>query len=675
MKISKEIMEEFIYKINGESPFLLQSKIWSSPVVGFSYNKSRSIKFMDALMKANIVKENREDVICILADWETVAEGIFFTDKAMYVNSPKNETKRFSVRYNEIDEIKYYSSLAELKIVSNNREYYVTHPMWSKRDINIFLQFATGFSEFDETDKKRIENIKIENAENKDVASVISGIIYGDVSNASTLYGMDKFNTPRGHGFAAEHANHLHDKIRNVDFFGQNKVKMVGEEIDPATGRIVKDGADRIVNGVNIQTKYCRSGSACIAECFEDNKFRYFNSDGTPMQIEVPSDMYDSAIQAMENRISRGEVPGITDPKEAKNIIRKGNYTYNQARNIAKAGNIDSIKFDATNGAIVATSAFGISAAISFATSIWNGEDAKVALKTATHTGLKVGGTTFITAVLSGQLSKAGLNSALVGSSEAIVQIMGPKASAALVNAFRSGNNIYGAAAMKSAAKMLRGNVITGGVTVVVLSSADVVNIFRGRISGKQLFKNITNTTSTVAGGTAGWVGGAAAGAKVGAVVGSIFPGAGTAIGGAIGGTVGGLIGSVAGGTVSGKISDTVLGTFIEDDADEMVRIIEKVFTQLAEDYLLNQNEVENILGNLSEKLNGKTLKDMFESDNRRSFAKNLLIDEIKKEVAKRQTIVMPSEEKMQMSLREVLEEISDEMEKSQKQSAAMNMI
>lgn len=35
----------------------------------------------------------------------------------------------------------------------------------------------------------------------------------------------------------------------------------------------------------------------------------------------------------------------------------------------------------------------------------------------------------------------------------------------------------------------------------MVLSSVDVVNIFRGRISGKQLFKNIAGTTATVAGG------------------------------------------------------------------------------------------------------------------------------------------------------------------------------
>lgn len=668
MMLTKDILEEVIYKINAESPFFLKDRMWSAPTVGFSYNNSIGIGLMDTLMKANIVREKRDDVICVLADWKTVAEGIFFTDKAMYVNSPKNETKHFSVRYNEIEELRYYASTAELKIVANNRTYYITNTMWSKRNINIFLQFVTGFAEFDENDQKCIKDIKIERAENQDFAAVIAGTIYGDVSNASTLYGMDKFSTPRGHGFAAEHANHLHDKIHNMDFFGQDKVKMVGEEIDPKTGRIVKNGADRIVNNVNIQTKYCRSGSECVAACFENNKFRYFNVDGTPMQIEVPSDMYDSAVQAMESRISRGEIKGVTDPKEAENIVRKGNYTYKQARNIAKAGNVDSIKFDSTNGAIVATSAFGISAAISFAVSVWNGEDTKIALKTATYTGLKVGGTTFITAVLSSQLSKAGLNSALVGSSEALVQIMGPKASAMLVNAFRSGNNIYGAAAMKSAAKLLRGNIITGGVTVVVLSSADIVNIFRGRISGKQLFKNITNTTSTVAGGTAGWAGGASVGAKIGATVGSIFPGAGTAIGGAIGGTLGGLIGSVAGGTASGKVSDTVLGAFIEDDADEMVKIIEKVFTQLAEDYLLNQKEAENVTGKLSNKLSAKTLRDMFESDDRRVFAEVLLIDEIEKEIAKRKMITLPSEKNMQESLKEVLEELATELENVQTQ-------
>lgn len=485
--------------------------------------------------------------------------------------------------------------------------------------------------------------------------ATIGGIVYGNVSNASTFYGSDKFATPRGHGFAAEQANHLYDKVANADFFGQGKVRMVGEAIDPNTGHIIKDGADRIVNGTNIQTKYCKTGGKCISECFENGRFRYLNPDGTPMQIEVPSDKYDTAIQAMKSRIKNGEVPGVTDPDDARKIVRKGHFTYEQAKNIAKAGTVESITFDAANGAIIATSAFGISTVLSFATSVWNGESFDVAIKNATYTGLKVGGTTFITAVLASQLSKAGLNSALVSSSETIVSIMGPKASAMLVNAFRSGSNIYGAAAMKSAAKLLRGNAITGAVSVVVLSSVDVVNIFRGRISGKQLFKNVTNTAATVAGGTAGWVGGATAGAAIGSVI--------PIIGTAIGGFVGGLLGSFAAGAASSKVSNAVLGAFIEDDAEEMVRIIEKVFQSLATDYLLNQAEAESVVDALKDELTGGTLKDMFASSNRNAFAKKLLVKHIEKEVKKRKRIVMPSDEAMKNSLRAVLEEMADSEE------------
>lgn len=493
-----------------------------------------------------------------------------------------------------------------------------------------------------------------EDKENIDGAQ-IAGDIWGNVSNASTIYGSDKFNTPRGHGFAAEQANHLYDKVTMGDFFGQGKVKLVGEDIDPETGHIVKNGADRVVNGVNIQTKYCSTGGKCIEECFENGKFRYFNPDGTPMQVEVPSDKYEAAVKAMRNRIEKGEVPGITNPEEAEKIVRKGHFTYEQVKNIAKAGTIESITFDAVNGAIIATGAFGISAAISFATSIWNEEQFDVAIKNATYTGLKVGGTTFITAVLAGQLSKAGLNSALVGSSEAIVSMMGPKASAMLVNAFRSGGNIYGAAAMKSAAKMLRGNAITGAVTVVVLSSADVVNIFRGRISGKQLFQNMANTATTVVGGTAGWVGGATVGASVGSAV--------PIIGTAIGGLIGGLVGSFAAGTAAGKATNAVLGAFIEDDAKEMVDIIEKTFQKMANDYLLNKKEAENVVNMLQKDLTGSTLKDMFASSDRKKYAKNLLIKYVEKEVGSRKKIILPTEEQMQESLRTVLEEMADESE------------
>lgn len=472
-------------------------------------------------------------------------------------------------------------------------------------------------------------------------AAEVAGAIYANVSNASTIYGMDKFNTLRGHGFAAEHANHLFDTLTGRD------ATLVG-------GDNVKNGADRIVDNISIQSKYCRSGSACINECFDSSgNFKYLNPNGSPMQIEVPSDKYDAAITSLKDKISKGKVPGCSNPDDAEKIVRKGNFTYEQAKNIAKFGTIESITFDAVNGVIVATYAAGVSSALSFAVAIWNGSDYKPAIKLAAMSGLKVGGTAFVTSLISSQLARAGLNSFLVGSTDTIVSVMGPKASAILANAFRSGTNIYGAAAMKSASKLLRTNTITAAATFVVLSSVDVVDIFRGKISGTQLCKNLLNTASSVAGGSAGWVAGAAAGAALG----SIVPG----VGNAVGGIVGGLLGAFSGGTVVAKGTGKILDTFVEGDANKMVKIIEDIFKELAFDYLLNEQEAKNICEKLQGKLSGSELKKMFASNDKRSFAQNILVPIVENEVKGRSKIQLPSNKELVFGLREVLEELEDD--------------
>lgn len=469
----------------------------------------------------------------------------------------------------------------------------------------------------------------------KEAGALAGGITFGNFQTTNKLYNEEKFHARQGHGFAAEQANTLYDNLTG------HKARVVGDNN-------ARNGADRILDGIEIQSKYCATGSRCINECFADDgkgAFRYYTNNGKPMAIEVPSDKYEAAVSAMEEKIRRGQVKGITDPSEAKNIVKKGHFTYEQAKNIAKAGTVESLTYDAINGVIISASSFGISAVVSFATSMWNGDDFDIALKNAATSGIRVGGTTFITTVLASQLSKAGLNSALVGSSEAIVRLMGPKASAILANAFRSGTNIYGAAAMKSAARLLRGNVITASVSVVVLSTFDIADILRGRISGKQLFKNLTNTTSSVAGGTAGWVGGAAIGS-------AIFPGVGT--------VVGGLIGSIGAGMLANKASDAILSNIVEDDADELVRIIEKEFSNLALDYLLTQKEAEKVADALRDVLNGKLLKDMFASNNKSNFARDLLIPLIESEVSKREKIFLPTNEQFIYEIKNILEEIPD---------------
>lgn len=101
-------------------------------------------------------------------------------------------------------------------------------------------------------------------------AGVIAGIVDGISRNLDKIYREEKFGVAQGHGFAAERANNLYDNLT-----GKNS-EIVGDDN-------AKNGADRIVNGVNIQSKYCNTGSKCVRECFDNGKFRYYNPDGSPM--------------------------------------------------------------------------------------------------------------------------------------------------------------------------------------------------------------------------------------------------------------------------------------------------------------------------------------------------------------------------------------------------------
>lgn len=678
---TKADLAKIIYSIHQESPLLIAKRGFTD----FSLHNKAMFSYDKSLTSTRIFsfKENEweddEVLICVL---KFINNGsLSISNRALYLNDSK-KFEQGRIPYNEILQFEYSEETDVLRIYTTT-ELKISSLALNKRALTAFLHFATGMIEDvnllqqihqkhknaqKDDESKATQKVEIPvNADNSN-ESLITGLIYSDISHANTLYATRMFTTPKGHGFAAECANHLRDKIQHMDFFGQGKVQLVGEQKDPTTGRIIKNGADRIVNGEYIQTKYCRSGSACVSECFENNQFRYLNADGSPMQIEVPSDMYDAAVQAMQERIKRGEVPGVKDPNQAKNIIRKGHYTYKQARNIAKAGNIDSLKFDAMNGAIVATSAMGITFALQFVQICLNEKDAKKALKGAVIEGLKSGGFSFVTSVVASQLQKTTLaRGVFIASSDAIAKALGPKGCSVLVNAFRSsGKNIYGAAATKSAAKLLRGNVVMASITAVALSAWDARKLIDGRISGGQYIKNTIRTGSSVAGGTAGAVAGGAMGAKIGAVIGTFFaPGAGTAIGGTIGGLVGSLMGGVVAGSASGKAADSVTGVFIEDDAVKMEKILKNVIHQLVEEYLLSQDECNSIIQQINSIIEKRKnfFEEMHASTDREQFVRNLFEPLFERKIAKRKPTKMPSAEAICATLREVLEDIPDAIE------------
>lgn len=562
--------------------------------------------------------------------------GCLFTDEKVYFLEAMEKPQK--VWYDEIDTITLAGASDEpdnqrfLRLyMSDGKIFEWQNPALNKTALGQFVLI-----------NRKIEQAESENAIHlfynaiNDTGATIGGLAAGAHGTVNKSYDEERFHSRQGHGFAAERANDLFDRAT-----GHN-AKIVGDDN-------AKNGPDRIVDGIKIQSKYCKTGSRCVSECFEQNgkgSFRYMTDNG-PMQIEVPADKYQDAIQAMEAKIRNGQVPGVTDPKEASKIIRKGHFTYQQAVNIAKAGTVESLVYDAANGVVIGSSALGISAVITFATSFWNGETPEICLQRAAYSGLKVGGVTFLATLLGGQLSKAGLNSMLVGITEKIVSKLGPKASAVLINAFRSSSqaSLAGAAAMKSAAKLLRGNIISGTITFALFSSADVARMFCGRISGAQLFKNLLCTASSMGGGSVGMLAGAALGSAV-------LPGAGSVIGG--------IGGAILAGTASEKAVHTISDQFIEDDADKMAQILQDVFVEESKEYLLTAKETEKSLDILSEKLNGHTLRDMFSSIDQKEFARNLIIPILEDRVKKRTHVYLPTRYALTQALRTTLESIGD---------------
>ena len=432
-----------------------------------------------------------------------------------------------------------------------------------------------------------------------------------------------RFNGRQGHGYAAEQGNNLYDTIngRNAEILGDDNAK---------------NGPDRMVDGQLIQTKYCQNANASVNSGFKNGKYRYLDSNGNPMQLEVPSDQYDEAIRIMEEKIRKGQVPGCKNPKDASKIIRKGNITLKQAINIAKAGTVESLVFDAVHGAVIGLSAAGISSTIILARALWNGEDLDTALDIAMYSGIQAGGITFVTSVISSQITKTSVSNLLIEPSNELVKLLPSTVRKQLLAAIRDGAPIYGAAASKNLAKLLRGNFITQVVTVLVLSSNDIFHYAQGKISGKQLFKEVTTLVSGLIGGGVG-----------GVLLAPLGP-------------VGVIIGGIIGTGLSSEAMRRLLNQFIEDDAVKLIEIVNRRLTILANDYLLSKCELDLVVEVLRGCLVYSKLLEMYASKDRIIFADELVEKCITSVIIWRSNILIPDQVTLTKSISRVLMKIEN---------------
>lgn len=403
-------------------------------------------------------------------------------------------------------------------------------------------------------------------------------------------------NTPAGHGEMAEEAITMLDKLHGLD------AKVIGRDN-------AKNGADRQIGDIFIQTKYYNSARGSLEACFnpETGQYRYMK-DGKPMQLEVPKDQYQKVLDGFKKKIEKGKVPGVTDPNEASNIVRKGRLTYQQAVNLTKPGTIESLSYDALTGVVTCSSTLGITFVTTAFLTFRRTGDMKQAVQAGASAGIQVFGISFVQHMVVSQIARTGLTNSLLVPSQYIVGKLGHQASATIVNGIRtlSGKSaIYGAAASKHLAKILRSNTLTSVLSFAVFSIPETYNLASRKISGAQYVKNMSVLAGSIAGGAGGAIAAGVATSKITTTTGTaIAPGIGTVVGLA-GGFIGGAVGAKA-----VKFAGDILR---EDDAETFGRLFNAYVSLMIGEYLLDETEMDCLISRLNE-IEQKKFKSLFEN-------------------------------------------------------------
>ncbi|MYD36079.1 MAG: DUF1269 domain-containing protein [Dehalococcoidia bacterium] len=415
------------------------------------------------------------------------------------------------------------------------------------------------------------------------------------------------------HGFAAEDANHRNDILRG------RPATIVGTDNKP-------NGPDRKVNGVLIQSKYCRTAWKSVDSAFDKctGMYRYAGQ-----VLEVPKDQFDDAVQYMARRIAEGKVPGYSDPADAVKVVKQGSVTYQQAKNIARAGNLDSLIFDAKTQVVSCLSVAGISFVITFARSRWSGRSNREAAWDATKSAGLGMGATMVTGVVTAQLLRTPLPSTIA---ETLTRLP-----------------VQRQIARGPIASVFRSTPLATAISFGITSAPDFYRATLGHtISKQQLAKNTSINAVGTAGGSAGWVGGM----YVGGIIGTAIPV--PVVGTAAGALMGGIIGSLSIGMGTSALAHKAASRVIADDAQKLIAIIETELGILAEEYLVSEDELAEIVNTIGGRANTTWLRRLYRETRRASddaAERDLIRAELEPEFEavgkRRQRITPPGEQEI----------------------------
>lgn len=443
-----------------------------------------------------------------------------------------------------------------------------------------------------EQQKLQIQALKEELSALKKVELDNVGVQTGSssVSGTATVLNMQypHYPHPNAAGFTAEDANAISDILKG------HTVQKTG----PAN---TLNGPDRIVDGQLIQTKYYQSAYGTVNSAFgSDGNYKY-----SGQILEVPKDQYSEAVEIMANKIRQGHVPGVSDPNEAKNIVKAGDVTYKQAHNIAKAGNIDSLVFDIKTQSITTAYAFGISTAITFARLKWSGFDTKEAFAISLNLGIKSGAIVLTGGVLTQQFLRTSLGRSYAAAATKPIKTIIDSAAKTqqgrlIISKLATtiaGKQVSGTVARNTVTKFLRTNTVTNTVFMLVMTAPDAYKAVKGKMSWEQCAKNFGVNG-------AGLLGGMASGA----------------VGGSFGGPIGMFIGGMVGGMVAAYGSKKLFDLISSDDAENMMKEVQNILLKLSDEYLMSDDEIRACLDKIqtAQVISPKYLETVYQKGNKR---------------------------------------------------------
>ena len=460
-------------------------------------------------------------------------------------------------------------------------------------------EIANGYSPYcssycEETDQMEMRQADALRKEQFGKAGISLGAMGATVGKTAHSwawnYGRVASRSNTAHGLAAEDMNTMIDKLTG------HQASVVGSDN-------AKGGPDRLVDGVYYQSKYCRTAYHSVDQAFENGKYCYFNKDGSPMKLEVPKDQYVEAIEEMRKRILDGQVPGVTDPEEAKELVSAGSSTYQQSLNACKFMTIESLTFDAYTGVIQGVSAGGISFVLATALGYCHTGDVEKAIRSATVMGLKDGGKNFLSYMIMAQAErvpavKSFMDSVIsinFGGHGKFIHTLGenlckmvsaPELSTTATGAVDGATIVDAATKQKprihvKANNAVRGAVATASATFAVTSLWEVGCYCLGRMSGMQCFKNVVVDGAGIAGGTGGGLALAVLGTW-------LCPGVGTVIGGLLGGFVGG--------SASSYVAKGIMDAISDDDSVAIMKLVQDQIVVLSAMFCLDHSEMDEVM-------------------------------------------------------------------------------